>query len=141
MDHFVILANVYRKILSTVGSAPIESGGILACRNNEVCEFWYDACAGSGSRLYKPSAAQVSNVVSTWQRQGMEFFGFLHSHPEPYRMLSGVDVAAGEQTMYLNGMNHIYMGILCGGTLYLYKITAAPGKDHPYLETCSFVIQ
>ena len=140
MDHIQVPQQVYQAILGTIGANPIESGGVLAMKENTITDFYFDIHAGVGSRFYRPSAHLITKQVNTWIAEQKQFAGFIHSHPAPYVGLSAMDIVAAEKTMAANQMQTIYMAILCEKSLYFYKIIPQEGKDHPAVQHCTVQI-
>ena len=140
MDHLQISQQVYQEIIDTIGTSPIESGGVLAMKGCTITEFYFDANAGVGNRFYRPSTYQITQQVNQWLREGQRFGGFVHSHPAPYIHLSAMDIAAAEKTAIANQLSAVYMAILCEKELYFYKVIPQKGKDHPAVQQCTVQI-
>lgn len=140
MDQLQIPQHVYQAIIDTVGTSPVESGGVLAMRGCTVTDFYFDAQAGVGNRFYRPSSYQITKQVNQWAREGQAFGGFVHSHPAPYIHLSAMDIVAAEKTAAANQLPSVYMAILCENVLYFYKVILQEGKDHPAVQQCTVQI-
>lgn len=85
-----IIRSVYKKILNTVGNAPIESGGIIGMKNNTVCAFVFDA-EGHGYDRYAPSLNTLNKVIEEWFKNDIIFAGIVHSHHNGLNILSKGD--------------------------------------------------
>ncbi len=139
MQTVLINKDVIETIFRTVGTHPVESGGVLALQDNRIADFYFDGAAGCGERWYHPTVCDIETVVDKWVRSGYQFAGFLHSHPQGTITLSAMDIVAAEQTMISNRMEQIYMGILCDGQLYFYLIVACLGK-HADVIPCEVIV-
>lgn len=77
---------------------PFEEGGILGSRDGSLCAFAKDPRTGSCS-AWHPDTAYLDRVIQGWQRQGISFAGFVHSHVNGYRVLSEGDLLAARQVL------------------------------------------
>ena len=73
MDTLTIPRALYDQIISTIGAAPAESGGVFAHSGGAITHYYFDVCAGTGKRFYRPSADQITAQVNDWlQEPGKE---------------------------------------------------------------------
>lgn len=129
-----ISRQVYDLIQSTIGSLPAESGGVIACdNNNQIVDFYYDYDAGLGKRRYVPSARIITEHVNRdWHRKGYRICGFVHSHPtygtcQP----SSADVLYTDAILKANGLKTMLLIILCNGKCQCYRLHAdRSGAEH-----------
>ena len=77
-------SSVYKDILETIGNAPIESGGIIGIKNNVICAYYFDKCTYNKESKYVPNISRLNSVIKKWHKQGIEFAGIVHSHPNSY---------------------------------------------------------
>ncbi len=129
---------LWQRILDTIGSEPVESGGVFALEgNNTVARYYFDIHAGSGSRFYRPSAHRLTAQVNQWlQSPDISFGGFIHSHPPGNTSLSPMDMVAAEMTMAANQMPRMYMLILCQGELLGYCLTSEQPEGPAAVQPC-----
>lgn len=135
-----IPADIYQQIMDTIGALPAESGGVFSLNGCTAAGFYFDPASGSGKRFYQPTSGRITGIVNGWLAAGQQFGGFIHSHRPFHTRLSPMDVVTAERTMAMNGLKVLYMGIVCQGTLYFYRLTAVPGEDHAALEACGYTI-
>lgn len=140
MECIQLPQEINQQIINTIGTAPIESGGVLAMNGKTISDYYFDLHAGVGSRFYRPSFQLITKQVNTWIAEGKTFAGFIHSHPAPYIHLSAMDIAAAEKTAIVNQLPAVYMAILCENTLYLYKVIPQAEKDCPAVRQCTVQI-
>ena len=56
-----------------------EDGGILGIKDNVIVSFCFDK--GNCEREYTINVAKFSETLEEWDKQEIEFAGFIHSHP------------------------------------------------------------
>lgn len=141
MDHLLLPNSIYQHISSTIGTQPVETGGIFSVKGNTITDFYFDADATTTSRCYTPNSERITEQVNRWlQESGKTLGGFIHSHPASLKTLSCMDIRAAMATMVLNQILSLYMAIVCQGQIYFYKIIHHPEKDIPVVESCSYEI-
>lgn len=74
-----IARSVLEAIVRTIGQYPAECGGVLGCRGNTICRYFFDSKANTGPAFYEPSD-QVEQALRCWAGYGIGFAGFIHSH-------------------------------------------------------------
>lgn len=90
-----ITAPAYWAIVTTVGSKPPESGGLLLgpSATDEVTEFWFDPHSRSSSTTYSPDTVAMNRLLrEEWRPRGLDWKGFVHSHPRGFEELTSGDV-------------------------------------------------
>lgn len=93
---FRITTSAYNQIISTVGSLPAESGGILVGRpdDNIIRYFLFDKWAKVSSSTYTFHTEFLNpELERLYKKYGYETLGMLHSHPTGYEVLSPPDRA------------------------------------------------
>ncbi len=126
-----VLKRVLEQIADTIGALRAESGGILAMdRDGVVADYYFDAEAGSGKTSYVPSRGTIQHhVVHQWFPAGLTFCGIVHSHPlcntcEP----SYVDINMAVKIMSVNNMDALYLLVVKGTEMQLYRVTTQNGQ-------------
>jgi proteasome lid subunit RPN8/RPN11 len=75
---------VFRKILNTVGTLPVEQGGLLGSsdKGQTISYYHFDECAAVTASEYSPNVDVLNRyVLPDWKARGIEAVGFVHSHP------------------------------------------------------------
>jgi proteasome lid subunit RPN8/RPN11 len=75
---------VFRKILNTVGTLPVEQGGLLGSsdKGQTISHYHFDECAAVTASEYSPNVDVLNRyVLPDWKARGIEAVGFVHSHP------------------------------------------------------------
>ena len=91
----VMTRSVWRGIFRTVGMLPAESGGILLgpVGSNDVTGFYFDHTARCTGGTYAPDHVTLrQKMKEEWLPYGIDFKGFVHSHPGNLDRLSGGDM-------------------------------------------------
>lgn len=141
MDHLLLPKSIYDQIANTIGSLPVETGGIFSVRGNTITDFYFDTDAATTAHCYTPNSDRITEQVNRWFREsGKALGGFIHSHPSSLKALSCMDIRAAMATIVLNQLSFLYMAIVCQGQLYFYKVLHHPQKDIPVVESCSYEI-
>lgn len=105
---YVIAANVLEEIKAALRLP--EMGGILGVRDNRtVTEFYHDNTGKTTARNYTPDIDSLNMVLRDWKRCGIEFVGFVHSHPPNKKTLSNIDIKFAKKIKTHCGMNEILM--------------------------------
>ena len=87
-----------------------ETGGILGVRAGRVVsEFHHDSTGTTTARNYIPDTDSLNSVLRDWQRRGIEFVGFVHSHRADKKNLSKLDIRYAEKIKTHCGMSEILM--------------------------------
>jgi proteasome lid subunit RPN8/RPN11 len=90
-----ILENAYNEIISTIGSRPAESGGLLFGKEDDmiVRKFVFDKHARTTRSTYTFNTEFLNpEIKRIWNEEGLSCIGFIHSHPHGYGRLSSPDV-------------------------------------------------
>lgn len=92
----VVQRRVVCRIMCSVGVQPAETGGILLgpIGSGEITDFFFDASASCSSVTYTPDHVTLRRKMrDEWLPAGLDFKGFVHSHPGNFDRLSGGDLA------------------------------------------------
>lgn len=90
----IIKMDIYQKMLSSFPAVPPEGGCILGSYDDVVCSFEYDSgLPRLDMAVYIPNIETINQVIHQWFKQGIEFYGLAHSHPQGQTSLSSSDVA------------------------------------------------
>ena len=123
MKPIQITRRTYRAIMRTIGRIPPEAGGILACDGDGVvCAFYFDANADTTGLCYRPSIADLEQVIcEDWIPRGLFFCGICHSHPaDP--LPSGPDLRTAQTLMEVNGLTQLLLPIVTDGKLTVHVL-------------------
>ena len=116
-DKQCVLINdsVYNEIVNTIGSIDPEQGGILGSSSNDgvIDHFVHDSNAQVGYASYTPNIEFLEETINnSWYKDGVELFGFIHSHPARCKSLSGADVEYACRIMSAIGYESLFMPIV-----------------------------
>lgn len=104
--------SAYAKIQETLGTLKPEQGGILGISNEEdiVDFFVHDKKADVGTYEYSPNVSYIDEVINNeWAPNGIEFVGFIHSHPYGSSRLSSADIQYAKRIMKAFGLSYLFM--------------------------------
>ena len=90
-----ILEGAYNEIITTIGSRPAESGGLLFGKEDDmiVRKFVFDKHAHTTRSTYTFNTEFLNpEIKRIWNEEGLSCIGFIHSHPHGYGRLSPPDV-------------------------------------------------
>lgn len=90
-----ILESAYNEIVSTIGSRPAESGGLLFGKEDDmiVRKFVFDKNARTTRATYTFNTEFLNpEIKRIWNDEGLSCIGFIHSHPHGYGKLSPPDI-------------------------------------------------
>lgn len=90
-----VAISILRSIMNTVGAAPPESGGILGGPkdSDDITEFVRDEGGTWTGTRYTPDHEGLNRTLrDDWKPHGLDFKGFVHSHPDGYTQLSPGDL-------------------------------------------------
>lgn len=91
-----------------------ETGGILGVNINDrkaVTAFHYDSTGKTEGNTYTPDIETLNKVIAEWAENGIEFIGFVHSHPKGGRKLSVPDIEYANEIKKVCNMPQILMVI------------------------------
>lgn len=91
----VMKSSVLCHIMRTVGARPAETGGILLgpLGSNDITAFYFDETAECTGGTYSPDHLLLRRKLKEdWIPSGIDFKGFVHSHPGRFDRLSGGDL-------------------------------------------------
>lgn len=87
-----ITPEVHREIMSTVGTHPAETGGLLGGRlDGPITHFYFDQSARRTRAEYSPDTDAINRKLKEWP-EDIRLRGFVHSHPRGFTRLSGADI-------------------------------------------------
>jgi len=98
-------SRVYWEILSTIGSRPAETGGILLgpMDSNDITNFYFDKSARCSEGTYSPDIVTLNKKLEEeWEPSRINFKGFAHSHPQGYSGLSSGDMSYIQRLLKIN---------------------------------------
>ena len=79
---YIFTEKVLSQIHETIGSRIPETGGILGSSDGiHIDRFYFDATANVTGATYEPDCDVLNRVIEQWRKEGVEFVGFVHSHP------------------------------------------------------------
>ena len=79
---YIITEEVFTQIRETVGYHIPETGGILGSSDGKhIDHFYFDRTAEVTGATYEPDCVELNLVIQKWYEEGIEFVGFIHSHP------------------------------------------------------------
>ena len=79
---YIITEEVLSRIRETVGSQIPETGGILGSSDGKhVDHFYFDVTASVTGATYEPDCDKLNLIIQKWYEKGIDFVGFIHSHP------------------------------------------------------------
>ncbi len=79
---YTITEEVLSQIRETVGSQIPETGGILGSSDGKRIDYFYfDKTANVTGATYEPDCDKLNLIIQKWYEKGIEFVGFIHSHP------------------------------------------------------------
>lgn len=90
--------SVENAIRRFIGEHPAERGGMLGCDpDGTIRHFVPDTTGRATSGAYDPDIEKMNEIIKQWKANGIQFAGFVHSHPRGVRSLSSYDIwYAGE---------------------------------------------
>lgn len=80
--------SVLRAIYRTIGARPAETGGMLGGDRSTgaVTKFYFDRSASRSGATYSPDCSTINRLLKErWNPLGIQFMGFVHSHPSGFR--------------------------------------------------------
>ena len=110
-----ITHDVFNKIKASIGKMPPEQGGILGIRNgSDIIDcFVHDKSARVGYAEYNPNINFLNDVINNdWDQNGVDFCGFIHSHPNCSEQLSGADIEYAVRIMKEFDLAYLYMPLV-----------------------------
>ena len=87
--------HVLCRILCSVGARPAESGGILLgpIGSDRITDFYLDSSADCTGVTYTPDHLTLGRKMKDqWLPSGLDFKGFVHSHPGTFDQMSVGDL-------------------------------------------------
>ena len=93
--------NVYHEIIASLGTAPIESGGVLGAKSDGiVTKYYFDKSGMSSPQGYSPDVSAINSVLSKdWMPQGIYMTGIIHSHNSGNKYPSCMDIGYGARIL------------------------------------------
>jgi proteasome lid subunit RPN8/RPN11 len=104
----------YDGIVDFIGRFPAERGGMLGMdKNGCIIKFEADRGGNCNAVAYDPDIAYLNKVLDKWDDMGIEFCGFVHSHPGGLAHLSGHDIMyAGKLLESFSKLENIWLPIV-----------------------------
>ncbi len=117
--------SVFNQIKNSIGRMKPEQGGILGIRNDgDVVDcFIHDQAAKVGYAEYNPNVQFLNEVINNdWNANGIDFCGFIHSHPSPSNKLSEADIEYAKRIMKEFDLAYLYMPLVNSSAEGKFKI-------------------
>ena len=78
-------SDVHEQIKSFIGDYPAERGAMFGRDPDGIIRHCVlDTEANCNSVAYDPDINYLNRVIKSWTKQGIEFVGFVHSHPKGF---------------------------------------------------------
>ena len=101
-----VLRDIIDKITHSFENRRNESGGILGGKKNIITEFCFDReCT---KYEYIPDIINVNKIIEEWNKQDIDFMGFVHSHKDNCN-LSYADIEYARKIISVNNVKYIHM--------------------------------
>lgn len=115
---------ILEEFRNTVGKYPAETGGMLACSEDDslIDEWYFDKTSVNTAVSYSYDADVMTGVHRNWKEQGKKSVGFIHSHPRNYPKPSYDDVATAYALMKYFKNNFFYLPIVMSDRKGMYTI-------------------
>lgn len=112
-----IKERVYRQIISQYSPAPPERGSIIGMKDGVICQCIHDKVHMEAQRaVYVPDTEFLNDCIQKWALSGVEFCGFVHSHPHGQKTLSGADCEYIEKLYQCNPwLNKTFFPLIVDG--------------------------
>lgn len=136
---FKISKAAYDSLLEFIGNYPAERGAMLGRdKDGVIRHVAWDIAADCNCAEYNPSVELLNKVIKLWKEQGIEFCGFVHSHPHNYRQPSSADVHYSAEILgCFKKLDVLWIPIIqtipTSGKFELLPFMAVPSKDR---KTC-----
>ena len=134
---FKLTTPVYESIKEMIGTRKAESGGILGGNRmtGEVTRFFFDEDPRERTGVaYSPNTKTLNHIVKTqWNPKGVDFLGFVHSHPSCLTHPSGGDEFYAKLILEVMELPYLLCPIVTtvpdSGSFTLYPYVAVLGDD------------
>lgn len=136
---FKISQTAYDSLIEFIGNYPAERGAMLGRdKDGVIRHVAWDIAADCNCVEYNPSVELLNKVIKLWKEQGIEFCGFVHSHPHNYRQPSSADVHYSAEILgCFKKLDVLWIPIIqtipTSGKFELLPFMAVPSKDR---KTC-----
>lgn len=87
-----IKREVYERIIASLSLSNHETGGILAIKDEVICDFFFDEGKNSSPYYYEPNTEILDDIIEKWENEGLSFAGIIHSHLKGNGLLSPNDL-------------------------------------------------
>ena len=128
---FIISKDVRRQIIRVLGHHKPERGGLLGgCRSSgAITHFWHDQTPRlANASTYEPDHVAANAVLRTWNAQGVDLVGMVHSHPGTFSRPSSADCEYARRILeHIPAMHQFFMPIV------LTRPDARQARLHPYV--------
>lgn len=106
---YFITEEVFSQIRESIGSCIPETGGILGSSDGKHIDYFYfDKTANVTGATYEPDCNELNPVIRRWHEKGIEFVGFIHSHPR------GAIKPSNPDNLYSHAISYVSPGIMQG---------------------------
>lgn len=135
----IIIQSLYFKILSyylTDQLDPPEQGGIIGMKSGVICEYAHDIkLAGVYEVSYVPDTRSLNKIIEEWYKNGIDFAGIIHSHPDGKESLSIGDMNYAKLLFDCNSeLDFAYFPIVCRNRIIPFKIVKIDNKLECFVE-------
>jgi len=98
---FAITRDAYDQIEQTIGQRHAETGAMLGGSREIglITTVFLDHSADVSQVTYSPDVSVINKVMRQWDEEGIEFMGFVHSHPGGYGRPSNGDQIYAERIL------------------------------------------
>lgn len=105
-----ISSKVLADIIQSLGSTNFETGGLIGSSAEIIDTFHFDKGMSESVSEYIPNVDALKQQLSDWQKNGIAFKGFIHSH-----LMSGElslkDIHMAYKVLRMNKMTSLLMPI------------------------------
>ena len=79
---YIMTAEVYEQIRSTIGVRRPENGGILGSSDGvHIDHYYFDSTSDRSAVTYTMDHKALNEVIHSWNDNGVDLIGIIHSHP------------------------------------------------------------
>jgi ThiF family len=134
-EKFKISGKIYDEVYNFIGSHRAERGMMIGRDKDGVithCEFDHNARCNAAA--YDPDIAHMNKIIKEWETKGIQFCGFIHSHPKAFCQPSSHDKwYAGEILSCFKKLDKMWVPIVQTvpdtGKFELLPFAAIPEKE------------
>jgi proteasome lid subunit RPN8/RPN11 len=115
-QEMVIEASVLESIRAQIGGRPAEHGGVLGGSREDgvIRHFYFDGTAQRSGGTYSPDHVTVNRLFDeTWNPEGINLLGFVHSHPAGCRQPSSGDLVYARNILHaIPSLDQLFLPII-----------------------------